>query len=196
MDYQSSHELTEAINEAKAGDAQAVTRLYREFNPGLLRFLKGRVGHEGEDIASEVWLTIAKNISSFEGNDRDFRAWIFSTARRRTIDHIRRISARPRLSGYEDFEDLASRFHAPESSDQLEIDEAVRTLVSGLSDEQAEVLLLRVVGGLSAEEVAKIINKAEGAVRTIQHRAVKQLSNKFSRKSVTSSDHATFSKEL
>ncbi len=179
MENQSSEELIWAIERAKDGDEHAIATLYGAFNPGLLRFLKARIGSEGEDVASEVWLGIAKNIASFEGNDRDFRAWIFAMARRRSIDHLRRKAVRPRLRIVNDQHELAKMSRGDLSPDQLEIDEAVAALIKGLSAKEAEVILLRVVGGLSVEEVATIVSKSAGAVRVMQHRAIKRLANNF-----------------
>lgn len=179
MGYESSEELIEAIVKAKAGDERAVARLYAAFNPALLRFLKARIGSESEDVASEVWLAVARNIKAFEGDDRDFRAWIFATARRRSIDHLRRKAVRPRISSANDANDLSemSGFESP--TDQLEIDEAVAALIHGLNAKEAEIVLLRVVAGLSVEEVAQIVSKSAGSVRVIQHRALKRLANNF-----------------
>ncbi|MDA8261544.1 MAG: RNA polymerase sigma factor [Actinomycetota bacterium] len=178
--YESSSELSRTVVRASQGDEDAITELYRHFNPALLRFLKGRVPSAAEDVASEVWVSVAKGLAAFQGDDRDFRAWLFATARRRSIDHLRRIGRRPRIKQMESSEELAALVSEPShAGEQLEVDEAVRELVAGLSQEQAEILLLRVVAGLSSEEVAQIVGKSEGTVRVIQHRAIKRLAEKF-----------------
>ena len=178
--YEGSAELGRTVERARQGDEDAITELYRHFNPPLLRFLKGRLPSAAEDVAAEVWVSVAKGLTTFQGDDRDFRAWLFATARRRSIDHLRRMGRRPRLKQMESAEELASLSVEPsQAGEQLEVDEAVRELVAGLSQEQAEVLLLRVVAGLSSEEVAHIVGKSEGTVRVIQHRAIKRLAEKF-----------------
>ncbi len=196
MEYQSSPELRQAIIDAKRGDERAVTTLYRAFNPPLMRFLNARTRLEAEDIASGVWLSIAKNIATFEGDDRDFRAWMFSTARRRTIDLHRRQKARPATDGIQDFYRFADHYKAPDTDDQLEINQAIAELIDGLPDDQAEILLLRVVAGLSSKEVAQITARSETSVRVTQHRAIKFLSKKNSSKNVTPESRSAFSKEL
>ena len=178
--YESSAELTRTVQRACQGDEAAITDLYRLFNPALLRFLKGRIPSAAEDLASEVWVSVAKGLATFQGDDRDFRAWLFATARRRSIDHLRRLGRRPRQKQMESMEELdALLAETAHPGAELEVDEAVRALVSGLSAEQAEVLLLRVVAGLSSEEVSRIVGKPEGTVRVIQHRAIKRLAEKF-----------------
>lgn len=84
------------------------------------------------------------------------------------IDLYRRQAVRPQVATELDVEDqtLAT------SSAQLEIDEAVAALVEGLTEEQAEIVLLRVLGGLSAKEVGILVGKTEASVRVIQHRAL------------------------
>ncbi|MGC8480565.1 MAG: RNA polymerase sigma factor, partial [Acidimicrobiales bacterium] len=79
--YESSDVLSRAVRRASFGDEDALTALYVHFNPPLLRFLKGRSPAIAEDLAAEVWMSVAKGITSFEGDDRDFRAWLFATAR-------------------------------------------------------------------------------------------------------------------
>lgn len=196
MEYQSSPELIQAISDAKNGDERAVALLFRAFNPPLLRYLRARSGIDAEDISSGVWLSVAKNIATFRGDDRDFRSWIFATARRRTIDLHRRLQARPRIEGVDDFYSFADRREVPALPDQLEIDEAIAQITQGLSGEQVEVLLLRIIAGLSAEEVARITAKSATWVRVTQHRAIKYISKRFSDNDVTPEQRAAFSKEL
>ncbi|MGC8481429.1 MAG: RNA polymerase sigma factor, partial [Acidimicrobiales bacterium] len=98
----------------------------------------------------------------------------------RSADHFRRVRRRPRISATDRVEEFEPHLADPAEIDaQIEIDEAVRDLVGGLSNEQAEVLLLRVVAGLSADEVAQIIGKPEGTVRVIQSRALRRLAKKL-----------------
>jgi RNA polymerase sigma-70 factor (ECF subfamily) len=178
--YEPSEELSQAVRRASLGDEDALTALYVHFNPPLLRFLKGRHPAIAEDLAGEVWVSVAKGLGNFVGDDRDFRAWLFATARRRGADHFRRMWRRPRIAPGEHLDELEpSLGDGTEIDAQVEIDDAVRALVTGLSSEQAEVLLLRVVAGLSAAEVAEIVGKAEGTVRVIQSRALARLAKKF-----------------
>ncbi len=167
--------------------------IFRHFAPLLLRYLKGRRVIDPEDIASETWLSIVRSLSKFEGDGSDFRAWIFSTARRRIIDSARRASVRPRL---EQITDAESAGHTSDPSfspgARSEADQAVAALVECLTDEQRDVVLLRVLGGFSALEVAKIVGRSEGAIRVIQHRAIKKMAENISDTNVTFDDTAAF----
>ena len=163
------------LRKAKAGDEKAFVELYQEFHPPLLRFLMARSFHDGEDIASEVWMTVAKGLGSFQGDEGGFRAWVFTTARRRLIDLARRRASRPPQTELPDTEFMAF----DTVTDQLEMQEAIEELTKGLSEEQSEVLLLKVLGGFDAKEIAAITGRTEGSVRTMQHRILKALAQKF-----------------
>ena len=193
MEPEFSQELEDAICEARRGDAASMGYLYRHFAPGLLRYLKGRIPSEAEDISSETWISIAKAIRNFKGDAGDFRAWVFSTARRRIIDHLRRGAVRPELKLVQDPDANTMpnvQFDFPGA--RLEVDEAVATLIAGLSDEQAEVVLLRVVGGLSAKEVAVMMSRPEGTIRVIQHRAIQKMAENLNSKTVTHEQSSAF----
>lgn len=173
---QSKEALQDAIERAKSGEESAIGLLYRSFNPALLRFLSYKVPSAFEDVASETWISIARGIRDFEGNEKDFRAWMFSIARRRMIDYLRKLSRtpKPRSLEYAD-QELSS----PDASEQvlsnLSTSEIIGEIRTALSDEQAEVVLLRILGDFSAEDVAKIIGKSAGVIRVIQHRAMNKL---------------------
>jgi RNA polymerase sigma-70 factor (ECF subfamily) len=165
---------------AQAGDERAVGRFYRAYNPMLVRFFAGQAPAVKEDLAQEVWLSVASSLRTFEGGEDQFRAWLFTVARRRTIDHWRTVRRRP-----SEVADQLAELPQPEPPDQLAIQAAIAELTAGLSAEQTEVVLLRVVAGLSAEQVAEIVGKSPGAIRVIQHRALRHLAVQFSNACVT-----------
>src|SRR5439155_19254197 len=76
------------------GDASAFAILWREFHPSLLRYLRVTTNDAAEDVASETWAGVAASITRFDGDEAQFRAWLFTVARRRAIDHFRRESRR------------------------------------------------------------------------------------------------------
>ena len=169
------------IAAAKTGAEWAITVLYREFSPGLLRYLRAQAPADGEDLASEVWMNAAAGLARFEGDDAAFRCWLFSIARRRVVDFRRREQRRRTMlnslerSGASDPVDPeAQALTASET-------EAALAHIASLPPDQAEVVLLRVVAGLDAEEVAAIVGKKAGAVRVLQHRALKRLSGRLAR---------------
>lgn len=156
---------------AKTGDEEAFAALYRAYQPRVLRFLRARVGQVGEDLASEVWMTVARGLKGFEGDEAGFRGWLFTSARHRVIDHARKRHARPAETGEEPPEIAVT------DPSRLEADEAVAALIRGLSDVQAEIVLLRVLGNFSAREVARMLGMTEEAVRVAQHRALQRLAH-------------------
>lgn len=175
------------IGAARIGANWALAALYEDLHPHVLSYLRSQARHEAEDLASETWVDVARGLVRFEGGEAEFRRFVFAIARRRLIDH-RRLAATRRtqavsptylsaLGGLGDVE--------AEAVANLSAEEAVATIASILPPDQAEVVLLRVVGGFSANEVAEIIGKSPGAVRVLQHRGLARLTQGLSGESVT-----------
>ena len=80
---------------ARQGDAAAITRLYRDLQPRLLRILRVEVGDAADDVASQTWLEVVGALRRFEGDQRGFRALLYTIARRRMADHRRTQRRRP-----------------------------------------------------------------------------------------------------
>ncbi len=174
-------EFGAVLGAAKAGQHWAVASLFQELQPRLLRYLRDRDRANAEDIAADVWEAIARGIGSFEGDESGFRGWAFTIARRRLIDQRRKTERRKT-----DLADDAtlSAIPALESTDLAAIDrlsaqEAVALITASLSDEQAEVVLLRVVGGLDTGIVAEVMQRSESWVRVTQHRALKRVAERL-----------------
>lgn len=172
--------LDQALDEARRGQEWGVVVLFRAFNPGLVRYLRHHVRGLEEDVASEVWVSAATLLQRFQGDARAFRALLFTLARRRMVDHYRR-NARE-LSVVE-LGEVDEPVDGPDLETAVVTDlsaqEAIEALVKGLPKTQAEVVLLRVVGDLSVDEVAEILGRSPGSVRVIQHRALQRLARKF-----------------
>ena len=75
---------------AADGDELAFGALWRDLQPALLRYLNAFAPGAGEDLASETWLRVVKALDSFSGDERAFRAWVFTVARHRAVDRWRR----------------------------------------------------------------------------------------------------------
>jgi RNA polymerase sigma-70 factor (ECF subfamily) len=154
-----------------------VAVLFDALQPSLLRYLRWEEPGAADDLAGETWLAVAERIRQFTGDEPALRAWVFSVARRRLADHRRR-GARRRthpvapqdlheVPGGEDPANLVI--------EALSAQEAIDHLVATLTPGQAEVLVLRIVGRLSVEDVAQILGKRPGTVRVIEHRALRRL---------------------
>jgi len=88
-------DLTVAVAAAQHGNEQAFRILYRDVQPRLLRYLRAMVGDDAEDVASEAWLQIARDLAGFSGDSDGFRGWAATIARHRAMDHQRRHRRRP-----------------------------------------------------------------------------------------------------
>ena len=170
-------ELTAAVLAAQDGDETAFRTVYRAVHPRLLGYVRTLVGDpDAEDVTSEAWLQIARDLDRFSGDADRFRGWAARIARNRALDHIRMRGRRPAIGG--DETELTGR--AAESDTAGEAIEALATgstlsLIAQLPQDQAEAVVLRVVVGLDAKTAAETLGKRPGAVRTAAHRGLKRL---------------------
>jgi len=177
----------EALAAAKGGAEWGVTALYRDLQPPLLAYLRALEPTDAEDLASDVWLGIGRNLPAFEGDEAAFRGWAFSIARRRIVDLRRRRGRRQtEPAPAETFAGIAGS-DDPEAAalGVLGADDVRRGIVELLPPDQADVILLRVVGGLDASQVADVLDKRPGAVRVLQHRALRRLAKLLAERGVT-----------
>lgn len=167
-------ELTDAVTAAQAGDEDAFRFLYRSLQPGLLRYLTALVGGDAEDVASETWLQISRDLPSFTGGE--FRAWTVTIARNRAMDHLRKLRRRPSLPvPVQALADLASDADTAERAGETIGTEAALALIATLPPREAEAVLLRAVIGLDAESAGQVLGRRAGAVRTAAHRGLRRL---------------------
>ncbi|HEX2046529.1 MAG TPA: sigma-70 family RNA polymerase sigma factor [Acidimicrobiales bacterium] len=171
----------ELLEAAKRGSPPALGALYRQFQPGLLRLLNVIAPHQAEDIASDVWLEVVASLARFSGDERCLRAWLATTARRRVIDAHRRAGRQPvPAAGPDAMDGRAGRDRTEDDTvDYMASVAAIARVVSVLSPDQAHVVLMRVVGGLDVDEVARALGKQPGAVRSLQHRALRRLARQL-----------------
>ncbi|WJV51276.1 RNA polymerase sigma factor [Streptomyces flavofungini] len=169
-------ELTRALAAAREGDETAFAAVYQWVHPGLLGYVRGIVGDEAEDVASEAWLQIARDLGRFTGDGGDFRRWAAVIARNRARDHVRRRLSRPRLSLTDgDALDVpAARDTADEVLESLSTDDALG-LVAGLPPDQGRAVYLGVLMGLDGPSAARVLGKRPGAVRMALHRGLRRL---------------------
>ena len=169
--------FADTLSAAQAGAEWAIADLYRRLNPALLRFLRARAGDDAEDVASRTWLDAARNLGSFRGDESELRAWLYTIASRRMADEYRRRRRRPvELVAAQTLAAVPGGRVVEEEAELGRLgDEAARTIVASLPEDQAEVVLLRVVAGLSVEQVARITGRKPGTVRVMQHRALQRL---------------------
>jgi RNA polymerase sigma-70 factor, ECF subfamily len=172
-------EFAEALRAAQLGQESGFTSLYRAFNARVVRYFSSRVPVPGlaEDLAADTWIGAARNLRAFEGDEQAFRAWLFTIANRRLVQHWREASRRPSVEplGEAHTERAGSQEVEASAIQAVLAQQAARRIAAVLTADQAEVVLLRVLAGLSVEEVARILGKRSGAVRALQHKAVVKL---------------------
>lgn len=158
--------LERALSAARRGDEQAFRTVYRDVQPKLLRYLQSLVGADADDVSSDAWLQISRDLHTFQGDYDRFRGWASIIARNRAIDHIRRAARRPSdPTPVEDLLEVIGQHDTERDAlDRVSADRAV-ALIATLPRDQAEAVLLRVVIGLEAKEVARVLGKRPGAVR-------------------------------
>ncbi|MFC9683040.1 RNA polymerase sigma factor [Streptomyces sp. NPDC056948] len=179
-------ELGAAVARAQQGDEAAFAVAYRLVQPGLLGYLRGLVGDDAEDVASDAWLEIARDLGRFRGDGAGFRGWTATIARHRALDHLRRQRVRPRPAVLEqDVLDLPGPHSTHDQALEALSTEHALELVRGLPRDQAEAVLLRVVVGLDGPAAARVLGKRPGAVRTAAYRGLKRLARQLGAEGVT-----------
>lgn len=179
--HASDGELGAAVARAQQGDEGAFAVAYRIVHPGLLGYLRGLVGEDAEDVASDAWLEIARDLARFDGDGAGFRGWTAAIARHRALDHLRRRRVRPRAAALDEEDVLGLAGPLDTYEQALESLSTARALglVRTLPPDQAEAVLLRVVVGLDAPAAARVLGKRPGAVRTAAYRGLKRLAERL-----------------
>jgi RNA polymerase sigma factor (sigma-70 family) len=178
--------FTALLEAARDGSEQAWTAIYRRLAPAILGYLRANSGPEPEDTLSEVFLQVARDLPRFEGDERHFRAWVFTIAHHRLIDARRRSARRPvepvpepPEPGTPPVDDAAEEALARIGAEE------VHRVLAVLSPDQRAVLLLRVLGGLTVEEVAQALGKRAGAIKALQRRGLAAVQRELARRGVT-----------
>lgn len=189
-------DATSAVSRAQRGDEEAFRSLYRSVQPGLLRYLRVLVGEQAEDVASEAWLQVVRDLGSFHGDDDAFRGWTATIARHRALDHLRRLRRQPvvetepaQLPEQPGGDDAASLALEAISTD------AALALIARLPRDQAEAVMLRTVLGLDATAAGKVLGKRAGAVRTAAHRGLRRLADLLAEESSDASGAGAVTKK-
>jgi RNA polymerase sigma-70 factor, ECF subfamily len=164
-----------ALARARSGDDAGFLQLWRALQPRLLRYLHVLGCDDPDDVASETWLQVVRDLHRFTGDDEDFRRWLFAVGRHRAIDAAR-ARTRRRISPVADGLDALADGQMVEDQvlDGMSVRQAV-AMLAGLSPDQAEAVALRVIAGLDTPAVASILGKSTGAVRVALHRGLRAL---------------------
>ncbi len=162
------------ISRAQDFDPEAFGEIYERYYTGVYKYIYYRVGeqHLAEDLTMEVFLKIMEAIDGFTFRGVPFSAWLYRIASNLVIDHFRRQSTAP-MSLEERL--VAESDHPRQQIESEFTHQALRRALAELTEDQQQVIILKFVDGLSNQEVAQVLGKTEGAVKSLQHRALASL---------------------
>lgn len=178
-------EAWDLVHAAQEGDSSAFGALYDRYVDTVYRYVLFRLGDRelAEDITSETFLRALRRITSVSYQGRDVGAWFITIARNIVLDHVK--SSRYKLEIVTDevseagTPPFAGHSGTQDGPEQRALAEATRTAllrcIADLGDDQRECIVLRFIQGLSLTETAEIMHRNEGAIKALQHRAVRKL---------------------
>ncbi|MGW3654037.1 ECF subfamily RNA polymerase sigma factor, BldN family [Streptomyces sp. NPDC000878] len=172
-----SARMMDLVERAQAGEADAFGRLYDQYSDTVYRYIYYRVGGKAtaEDLTSETFLRALRRIGTFTYQGRDFGAWLVTIARNLVADHFKSSRFRLEVTTGEML-DANEVERSPEDSVLESLSNAaLLDAVRRLNPQQQECVTLRFLQGLSVAETARVMGKNEGAIKTLQYRAVRTL---------------------
>ncbi|MGG7573010.1 ECF subfamily RNA polymerase sigma factor, BldN family [Streptomyces sirii] len=172
-----SRRMMDLVERAQAGEAEAFGRLYDQYADTVYRYIYYRVGGRAtaEDLTSETFLRALRRIGTFTWQGRDFGAWLVTIARNLVADHFKSSRFRLEVTTGEML-DANEVERSPEDSVLESLSNAaLLEAVRKLNPQQQECVTLRFLQGLSVAETARVMGKNEGAIKTLQYRAVRTL---------------------
>lgn len=170
-------DVWEWVRRTQEGDAEAFGQLYDHYVTLVYRYVYNRVGDRAtaEDVTSETFVRALRRIDSLSFQGRDVGAWLVTIARNIVLDHVK--SSRYRLEvATADMRDADRATDGPEDAVVAHLtNRELLACVQQLGSEQQECIVLRFIHGLSVAETAAIMGKKDGAIKALQHRAVRRL---------------------
>ncbi|WP_435053227.1 ECF subfamily RNA polymerase sigma factor, BldN family [Kitasatospora phosalacinea] len=176
--YDTEHNpVVELVERAQNGESEAFGRLYDHYADTVYRYIYYRVGSRAtaEDLTSETFLRALRRIGTFTWQGRDFGAWLVTIARNLVADHFKSSRFRLEVTTGEMLDSNECERSPEESVLESLSNAALLDAVRRLNPQQQECVTLRFLQGLSVAETARIMGKNEGAIKTLQYRAVRTL---------------------
>ena len=164
------------VDRARAGDEAALSELYQSYFPRVYRYILARTGntHDAEDLAEEVFMRVLEAIERFQWREAPFSAWLFRIAHNAVISQRRKETARGKTGPLTDGLPIDSDGPDELIERRLVLNEVMEA-AKRLPEAQRQVIALRFGAGLSVAETARAMNKGEGNVKVIQHKAIGKL---------------------
>ena len=180
-------ELGSAVAAAAQGDRAALARVLASIRPLVVRYCRARVGSaergqlSADDVAQEVCLAVMTALPRYQDQGRPFMAFVYGIAAHKVAD-AHRNSARNRADPVADVPEVMSLDDSPEDHAlNSEASRQMKDLLGTLPEKQREILIMRLVMGMSAEETASALGSTAGAIRVAQHRAIAKLKTEVTR---------------
>lgn len=171
---------------ARAGADWAWAAIYNDLAPSVLGYLRSRGAPDADDLTGELFLEVVRDLHTFDGSERGFRAWVFTIAHHRLLDDRRARARRPVEVAAQEGIDPPDAGGSTEDRILSSVEaERAMTLIARLTPDQQEVLLLRTLGEMTIEEVGKALGKRSGAVKQLQRRAIAALKRELEGERVT-----------
>jgi RNA polymerase sigma-70 factor (ECF subfamily) len=168
-------EFEQVLAAAQGGAPEALERIYTTLAPIVVGYLRAQAAIEPDDLCSEVFVAVVRNLTRFRGDEAGFRSWVFTIAHRRLVDERRSLVRRPATAHLNEGFDLPGTDDVEGSVEHLLGVERVRALCDELAPDQRDVLLLRLLGRLTIDEIAALLGKTTGAVKALQRRGFRAL---------------------
>jgi RNA polymerase sigma-70 factor (ECF subfamily) len=171
---------------ACAGGEWAWRELYEAVAPQLTRYLRARGVPEPDDVVGETFVKVVRYLDGFDGDEAAFRTWVFTIGRNLVVDDLRTRSRRPvDVAPDEQLLKAGPRGDAEADAMRDLATAHVEEVLAHLSVDQRDVLLLRILGGLTIGEIALVVGKKEGAVKMLQARGLAAIRRQISAGAVT-----------
>jgi RNA polymerase sigma-70 factor (ECF subfamily) len=171
------HAFDSVLAAARAGADWAWERIYADLSGPVVGYLRAHGAADPDDLSGEVFLQVVRDLHRFRGDERDFRAWVFTIAHRRLQDERRRRGRKPTVPMPEGHEIVGGDV-ADDAITSLDRGQ-VLDLLGDLPPDQRSVLLLRILGDMTIEEIAAAIGKRPGAVKALQRRGLKRVQGAY-----------------
>jgi RNA polymerase sigma factor (sigma-70 family) len=171
----------EVLAAARAGAEWAWARLYEDLAPKVAAYARAHGAEEPEDLTAEVFLGVVRGLPRFSGGEGELRTWVFTIAHRRLVDDLRRRRRRPADAAPPDAIERAAGAGGDvnEDAEARLAHGAVRAAIDELPPDQRSVVLLRIIGDLTIEEIARVVRKRPGAVKALQRRGLRRLEGAY-----------------
>lgn len=178
-------EFESILAAAQSGAEWAWSRLYHSLARQVLGYLRAQGAREAEDLLGEVFLHVARGIGRFAGTEEGFRSWVFTIAHHRVIDERRQRKRHPVDPVATVADEPSSAPSAAEQALDTLATEGVHNMLDQLVPAQRDVMVLRIVSGMTVADVAEVLGRSVGGVKALQRRGIASLQRLIERQGVS-----------